>query len=204
MTMPLSMVVLYISENVRKTIGSLNFSATVTADRNQIGQFSPEYGYVVDLFYRYVKEYSLWGPRKLPLPNQDVVLHLRKNVPDIVYTSHTHCTISELFVLQSHRSVAILNALMGRCMAANHIMSRRYPKYWDSYYILVGLREYYAIIMRLPGGGLDRDHEYSGIGLQQITSFSYDDRESDQPLLGGFYSEADVYLYMNYLRGTIH
>lgn len=204
MTMPLSMVVLYISENVRKTIGSLNFSATITADRNQIGQFSPDYGYVVDLFYRYVKEYSLWGPRKLPLPNQDVVLHLRKIVPSIIYTSHTHCTISEFFVLQSHRSVAILNALMGRCMAANHIMSRRYPKYWDSYYILVGLREYYAIFMRLPGGGLDREHDFSGIGLQQIRSFSDDDRDADQPLLGGYYSEADVYLNMNYMRGTIN
>lgn len=203
MTMPLSMVILYISENVRKTIGSLNFSATVTAERNQIGQFSAEYGYLVDMFYRYVKEYSLWGPRKLPLQYQDVVLHLRQIVPDIEYTSHTHCTISEMFVLQSHRSVVILNALMARCMAANHIMSRRYPKYWDSYYILIGLHEYYSLFMRLPGGRKDRDNDYTGIGLQQIKAFEFDDRYADQ-LLGGYQRNADVYWEMNRMRGTIN
>lgn len=202
MTMPLSMIVIYISENVRMTVGSQNFSATVTAERNQIGGFSEDFKYVLDLFYKYVKAYRTFGPRKLPLKFEDVVLHLRQNVSEIGDTSHTHCTVSILFVLQSHRSVALLNSFMARCIAANHIMPRRYPKYWDSYYILMGLREYYALFMRLPGGGVAKDHDFSGIGLLQIRSFEYDDREADQPVLGGYYSDADVYWYMNILRGT--
>lgn len=200
MIMPISFVVLYISENVRQTMGSLNFSATVTAERNQIGQFSKDFEYVLKLFYKYAKKYATFGPRKLKLKLTDVFLHLRQNVSEIGDTTHTHCTVSILFVLQSHRSLATLNSFMSRCMAAYHLMTRRFPKYWDNYYILMGLREYYAIFMRLDGGGVVKHNDFMGIGPQQIRSFEYDDTETDQPTLGEYYSNGEVYWYMNIMR----
>lgn len=198
MVMPLSFVVLYISENVRMTMGSQKFSATVTAQRNQVGQFAKDFKYVLKLFYKYVKHYHAYG-----LYYEDVFLHLRQNISEIGDTSYTHCTVSTLFVLQSHRSVSTLNSFIARCLAAYHTMARRFPKYWDSYYILVGLREQYAISMRLEGGGVPMHETFSGIGPQQIRSFEYDDTEPNQPALGQYYADADTYWYMNILRGSL-
>lgn len=199
--LPLAFVVVYISENVRLTVGAQTISATVTAERNQVGQFSRDLQYVLDLLYIYVKDYKLFGSMRYKYP--DLFLHLRQNVSETVDTSHTHCTVSLLFVLQSHKSIATMNAFIARCIAANHVMSRRFPKYWDSYYIIVGLREYYAIFWRLEGGGLRAPNDFTGIGPQQIRSFNYDDTETDQPALGKYYEDADTYWYMNILRGSL-
>lgn len=204
MIMPISFLVLYISENVRNTIGSHKFSATVTAERNQVGRFSKDFKYVLNLFYKYVKEYHVFGADRLRLKYRDVFLHLRQNVTEVVDTSYSHCTVSTLFVIQSHKNLYQLNTFMARCLAANHMLTKRYPKHWHDYYILIGLREYYTIFLRLEGGGVDKHNDFTGIGPQQVKSFLYDDTERDQPAIGLYYTEPELYLYMNSLRGKIY
>lgn len=201
MKIPLSFMVVFISENVRITRGSAKFSATVTTERNQVGKFSDEYRYVVDKFYEYAKKYQTFSPKKLPLKYEDIFLHLHQNVTEQVEVSHTHCVISIVFVLQSHKSVDQLNSHLARCLATNHLMTRRYPKQWNVYYILLGLREYYAKFMRLSGGGREADDDFAGIGINQIMSFHTDDSDEEQPLLGGAYADTGAYLRLNNLRG---
>lgn len=201
MKIPLSFMVVFISENVRITRGSAKFSATVTSERNQVGKFSDEYRYVVDKFYEYARKYQTFSPKKLPLKYEDIFLHLHQNVTEQVEVSHTHCVISIVFVLQSHKSVDQLNSHLARCLATNHLMTRRYPKQWNVYYILLGLREYYAKFMRLSGGGRKADDDFTGIGINQIMSFHTDDSDEEQPLLGGAYADTGAYLRLNNLRG---
>lgn len=79
-------------------------------------------------------------------------------------------------------------------------MTRRYPRDMDSYYILLGLREYYAMFMRLEGGGQPADDDFTGLADNSVNAFYLDDWVSDQPLLGGLY-EVEEYKNLNILRG---
>lgn len=197
--MPVGFVSLYITQNVRMTNGAENYSATVTVGRNQKGQFSEEYRHILDIFYKYVRKYKRFA--SLPLRFEDVFLHLQQNKTRDVEVEHTTCYISMPYVLQFPKNIASLNSFLARCLASNHIMSHRYPQHWSDYYILVGLKEYYAKMLRLDGGGLPTPNDYSGIETSTVLSFAKDDFQRYRPIMGGYSENPAYYNYLNQDRG---
>lgn len=197
--MPLGFLVLYLTQNVRITQGSQQFSATVTTGRNQQGAFTDQYRYVLPLLYRYVEHFSTFGPLKMPLKYPDVFVHLYQNMSSEVVTLHSSCVISMPYLAKFYQNLASLHSFLARCLAANHIMTRRYPVYWNSYYIQVGLLEYYAIFMQLNRGGSSAKQDFSGLGAQMVTAFNMDDF-GISPVLGTNYSNPVWYYYLNAKR----
>lgn len=201
-TIPIGFLSLYVTQNIRSTRGSPAYSATVTAGRNQIGQFSEPYRFMVDILYKYVKTFENFGPRKLQLRYPDVFIHLTQNKTRDVEVSPLACYVSMPFVLQYHKNRADLHRFTARCMAAQHIMNRRYPKHWSAYYILLGIHEYYALMMQLNEGGRPRMNDFSGFGTETVMSFAKDDFQRFRPIMGAVSSNPAYYNHQNVERGT--
>lgn len=202
MDIPLGFVVLYLTQNVRLTKGFLDISATVTAGRNQLGKFSDEFLYISDLFYYYVRMLSFFGPKQLAFNYPDIFLHLHQNLTHEVVTQHSSCVVSMPFLLQYYKNVHQINSFMSRCIAANHIMTRRYPSYWSSYYIQLGLAEYYTIYMQLKGIG--KSHHSMAMAESSVSAFYIDDHDHGVAIMGAYYTNQDYYYRINAARGEIY
>lgn len=142
MHMPLGFVVFYLTQNVGLTRSFQDYSATVTAARNQVGKFTKDFRFMVDIFHNYMFHYHKFGPKRLPLKHTDLFLHLHQNLTYDIISRHSACVISMPYLIQSYKNLATIHSFVSQCLATNHIMTRRYPAYWNSYYILVNLFKY--------------------------------------------------------------
>lgn len=199
--LPIAFFGLYLSQTVRITKGTPTYSATLTTNRNHVGKFKEPFRYLLDIFYRYVEKYQTFGPKKIPLLFKDVFLHLHPNITNDVLTAHSTCVVSTPHLITFYKNANTLNAVMARCMAANHIMTRRFPTYWDSLYIQRGLLEYYAVFMKMhPDTGERMMDDFSGLGLTSVLAFGFDDSEAYPLIIGVHRKEQSYYDYFNELR----
>lgn len=182
MDIPLGFLTMYLTQNVPLTKAYLSTSATVTAGRNQIGKFTEQYLYVLDLFYSYFKKYNKVWSRKLTFLHSDIFLHLHQNLTKDTVTHHTACFVSMPYVLMLHRNHEEINYFMSRCIAANHLMTRRYPLYWNAYYIQLGLVEYYTIMWQQKSGNRDTAVLF---GEEAIGALIKDDLEGELAMMSG-------------------
>lgn len=200
---PLGFFTLYLTQNVRETQGSAGYSSTVTVGRNHIGQFPDEYKYIVKIFKKYVQRFQSFGPMNLKLKYEDVFLHLHQNRTRYDEIAHSSCYISMSYVLQYHKNLDDLNSYLARCVAANHVMTRRYPRHWMDYYILVGIQEYYAEYLRLDNEQQERNDAsifvvYSTIGFK-LDNYNY---HRVQSRIGGASHNSDYYGTLNEFKGV--
>lgn len=193
--LPLSFVVLYITQNVRITRGLRDRSVTVTAGRNQLGQFNKEFRFILDIFYDYVTQLSKTGPNiDLPLNYPDVFLHLQRSLISAGLTRHSTCVISLEFLVQNYKDIDTIHYFMSHCIAAYYVMTRRYPAYWNSFYIQMGLQEYYTIYMqqrRSFGGSIRGD-----LGFKSVMAFGQE-LDYSRPTMGALYKNPDLYKNIN-------
>lgn len=198
--LPLGFYTLYLTQNVRLTNKYKELSATVTAGRNQVGKFTRAYKYVLKIFFGYVKQYNRVWPNNMTFWNPDLLMHLHQNLTKQTVTRHSACFVSMQYVLYLHRNMDQINYFMARCIAVNHLMTRRYPAYWNSYYIQLGLVEYYAIMWKQ----CTSKRKAARIGEKASASLANDDREGTHAIMGMFTRNQDFYYRLKDSRSEYH
>lgn len=202
--LPICFVSAYLTQNLLITQGVDPFSASISTERNHINQFSEEYRYVLDIWFEYVRQWRWFGPNKLALKYQDMFVHLVQNKSTIVAIGEVEtnlCLMSMSYALQFTKNTQYMGNYMASCIAANHFMVRRFPRYWDVWYITLGLRDLYGYKFRMDVKAKRPSYsEFIGLDDVYLAAFR-DDETTDPPLLGAYSTDTTVYFFLPVARG---
>lgn len=202
--LPICFVSVYITQNLRITQGMDPFSASISTERNNVNKFTEEYRYVIDIWYEYISKWSVFGKKNVTIIYEDMFVHLVQNKTTIFGIGETNtnlCLMSMSYAHQFTKNIQHMGNYMASCIAANHFMVRRFPHYWDVWYIALGLRDLYGYKFRLDvKAKASSFNEFIGIDTAYLAAFR-EDETTNPPLLGGYSEDTTMYYVLPINRG---